>query len=83
MEDAINLLKLSLVGYRKFLTAFLPATGQNSATVSGFHAFFESVNGFAAATVWLKCTFHNCFPFGVDRTATGSPHPGHVKGRQR
>jgi hypothetical protein len=40
------------------MTAFGTTAGQHLATVSGLHSFTETVNGFSAAAMWLKCTFH-------------------------
>jgi hypothetical protein len=40
------------------MTAFLAPAGQYFAAISGLHTFAETVNGFSAACMWLKCTFH-------------------------
>jgi hypothetical protein len=58
-----RLLQLSLVGNTQFLTALGAAAGQYFAPISCLHAFTETVNGFAAFAMRLKCTFHNYFSF--------------------
>lgn len=75
------------------MTAFSATASQNLTAIGRLHALSETVNGFAAAAMRLKCTFH-CFSFF---TLTKSPVEsqvcfsylqvttpvGFVKGRQK
>lgn len=54
----MDLLQLSLVGNTQFLAALGTAAGQYFAPISCLHAFAETVYGFAAFAMRLKCTFH-------------------------
>jgi hypothetical protein len=53
------LLELALVRNRKFPTTLSTAGSQHCTAIGRFHTFAKTVNGFTAAPVWLKCTFHN------------------------
>ncbi len=53
-----GLFQFAFVGNSQLFTAFGAAAGQNFTAVSGLHAFAETVNGFTAAAMRLKCTFH-------------------------
>lgn len=88
------LLQFLLVANRQLVTAFGTTAGQHLTTISRLHALTESMNGFAAAAMRLKCTFHCLISFFTLRN-----HPwragfvsvylqvttpvGFVKGRQR
>lgn len=45
-------------GNRQFLATFPSAAGQYFTAIGSFHTLAKTVNGFTAALVWLKCTFH-------------------------
>ncbi len=42
----------------EFLPALCTAAGQYLAAIGSLHTLTETVNGFTAAAVWLKCSFH-------------------------
>jgi hypothetical protein len=53
-----GLFQIGFVGNGQFVTTFCATAGQYFTTIGRLHAFAETVNGLAAAGMWLKCTFH-------------------------
>lgn len=58
-----NLFQLSFVGYSKLVAAFGTAAGQYLATIGRLHTLAKTMYRFAAAIMWLKCTFHKNYFF--------------------
>jgi hypothetical protein len=47
-----------LIAHGQFVTTFGTATSQHLAAIGSLHALSETMNGFAAFAMRLKCTFH-------------------------
>lgn len=56
------LLQFPLIRNSQLLTALCTAACQYFAAIGCLHALAETMNGFTAAAMRLKCTFH-CFSF--------------------
>ena len=88
-----GLLQFFLRRNSQFLAAFCTTACQYLTAISGLHTLAKTMNGFAAAAMWLKCTFHNFLLFHFFLNDAGetrlfhfsnrSPHLLFVKGRQR
>lgn len=80
-----------LIRNRKLNAAFSAAACQHFPAIGRLHAFPETVNGFTAAGVGLKCTFHGLkFLACINTCNTGSFQSASraipvvlLKGRQR
>jgi len=65
-----RLLQLPFIGNRQLKPSFCAATGQYLAAIGGLHSLSETMHGFPATVMGLKCTFHwkrisgLCFPNG-------------------
>jgi hypothetical protein len=55
---AIVLFQFRLVGNRQLMTSFCTTAGQHFAAIGSLHPFAETVDRLTAASVRLKCTFH-------------------------
>jgi hypothetical protein len=52
------LFQFFLVADSQFVAALCTAAGQHFSAISSLHTLAETVNGFAAASMRLKCPFH-------------------------
>jgi hypothetical protein len=74
--DTAGLFLLVLAGNREFFTAFPTPARQYLAAIRCSHTFTETMNGFTATTMRLKCTFHNIFFFTFSEIRTGRSGSG-------
>lgn len=58
LEQGGILFQSFFAGNSQFLATFRPAAGQYFTAIGSCHALTKTVNGFTAALMWLKCTFH-------------------------
>lgn len=57
-SEMMGLFQLPLIGNRQLQPTFPPAARQHFAAISGLHSLSEPMDGFPAAVMRLKCTFH-------------------------